>query len=886
MKKNGRRNFARIARYRLRAVFGRKQLDRDMDEEMRFHLEMTERENLDAGMTYDEARRQARITFGGLENMKEITRDARGISWYENLARDIRISIRQLRKSPGFTAVAIVTLMLGIGACAAMFSVVNAVVIEPLPVKEPERLVWVANFGSGGMSARTTRVDNFLEWKERNNVFEKIGAYFAFFDYQSYILNDGDGEPERLKGVPITKDFLDTLGVKPMLGRGFVAEELKWNGRPAAILSHSFWKSRFSGNSQVVGTTINLNGQSTEIVGIMPSNFDFDSIFTPGTNVEILTPFPTTDETARWGNTLSIIGRLKPGATMDQARTELSQINESIKTQFPDRGNFRATVSDFDEQIRGRFHTAFFVLSGAVICVLLIACVNLSNLLLAKANSRRKEFAMRIALGAGRWSLMRQVLVESSILAACGCLCSLPLAIFLTKKISGLQAFSIPQLQNASINGLVLGIIVLLTFLAGLLCGLIPALQLSDLKARKTLDESGERGSAGKQSVWIRKTLVVSEVALACMLLIGAGLLIRSFVGLLQVDLGFQPDNGIAWRIDPTRDFPSLAERNAYYDGLVNRLEAIPGVTAVGISDTLPLGRNRSWGARRLEESGDQRKRITAYPRLVDYRYIKAMKINLLSGRLFGPTDTQDTARVVVINETMKRRLWQDKEALGQVARINGNDYQVIGVVGDVRHSALDEKAGAEMYLNIRQNGGWSATDIVIRSSRANETLIRGIRSAIKGYDSSLATTDYRFLQEIVDHSVAPQKLIKDILTGFSSLALLLAAVGLYGVISYSVSQRANEMGIRMAIGAKREEVTGLIVGEGFRLALVGVVLGLLAAFGLSRYLKSLLYEIDATDLATFALTAAIVMSISVLASYSPARRAARTHPAVALRAE
>ena len=797
---------------------------------------------------------------------------------------DLRFAFRQMLNNPGFTAVAVLTLALGIGACTAMFSLVHAVLLRPLPFRDSDRLVWIENVGSGGLSARTTRVDNFLEWRAKNSSFEELAAYFAFFDYSRYTLI-GSGEPRRLRGVGITKNFLGTLGVQPMLGRGFTDEECVWNGRKAAMLSHAFWRQHFSGDPNAVGLSITLNGDPTEIVGVLPPSFDFDSVFAPGTEVDLLLPFPLVEETARWGNTIFAIGRLKPSATIQQAQAEFDVISRQVASSHPERGGFGARMSGLETSIRGAFRQSLLMLFAAVGCVLLIACVNLSNLLLARANARRREFAVRVALGATRWQLIRQTLTESLVLAFGGCVLGVPLAFVATQGLSRLRTFSIPLLQSTTVDATVLGFTVAMTGLAGLVCGTLPALQLARGNMQQRLNDAGARGTGGAAAALVRKALVISEIAVACVLLVGAGLLIQSFGKLLDVNLGFQPKQAVSWRVDATRSFNSLAEANRYYDGLIEKVKAIPGVESVGLSDTLPLGRNRTWGAGVKGVSYRPGEYPIAFPRIVDHRYLQTMQIPLRAGRYFEPRDTADSEKVIVINETMARRLWPDRDAIGQIVNVNG-ESRVVGVVGDVRHGTLEEASGAEMYLNFRQTGDWNAVELVVRATRPAGSLAPDVRAVMKAFDPNLPATEFTTLEQIVDHAVAPRRLITHLLSVFSSLALVLAAIGLYGVIAYSVSQRTREIGIRLAVGAQRGDVLRLIVGEGFKTAAVGVLLGLIAARFATRVLDSLLFGVTATDPFIFVTNAAILVAVALLASAIPARRAARVDPMVALRYE
>jgi predicted permease len=798
---------------------------------------------------------------------------------------DLKFALRQLLKNPGFTAVAVLTLALGIGACTAMFSVVHAVLLRPLPFQEPERLVWIENVGSGGLSARTTRVDNFLEWREQNKSFEKLGAYFAFFDYARFTLLD-HGEPQRLRGVGISQNLLDVLGVRPLLGRGFTAEECVWNGRKAALLSHAFWQQHFNGDRSVVGRSITLNGDPTEVVGVLPPSFDFDSVFAPGTEVAMLLPFALTEETARWGNTIFAIGRLKPSVTIRQAQAEFDVISRQVAAAHPERGGFGARMTGLEESIRGSFRTAMFILSGAVSCVLLITCVNLSNLLLARANARRKEFAVRSALGASPWRLVRQILIESMVLAFGGCAFGVQLAFAITAFLARLKAFSIPLLQTTAVDPTVLAFTVVLSGLAGLVCGILPAWQLWRGGARENLSDAGERGSGGKSASLLRRSLVVAEVALACVLLVAAGLLIRSFAEVLNVDLGFQSKSSVAWRADPVRAFKSLAEGNRYYDQLVEKVAAIPGVESVGLTDTLPLGRNRTWGAGAKGVTYPPGTYPIAFPRMVDHRYLQTMRIPLRSGRYFDSRDTADTENVIVINETMARGLWPGQEAVGEVVRVGRSDWRVVGVVGDVRHGTVEERSGAEMYLNFRQIDDWNAIEIVVRATRPPQSIVPDVRAALKACDPTLPNSEFTTLEQIVDHAVAPRRLIRNLLGTFSSLALLLASLGLYGVIAYSVSHRTRELGIRMAIGAQRGDVLRLVLSEGLTTAGIGVVLGLIGALLTTRFLQGMLFGVSATNLLIFAINALILMAVALAACLIPALRAARIDPMEALRHE
>jgi putative ABC transport system permease protein len=813
----------------------------------------------------------------------------------ESIWQDLRYGARMLANNPGFTLIAVLTLALGIGANTAVFSVVNALLLRPLPFREPGRLVWIASgagkpssglaAAEGNLSAVTTQVGNFSDWRGLNQSFEDLAAYFAFFDYGSYTLT-GSGEPERLRGVGVSQNFLDLLGVKPAIGRNFEDDECVWNGKEAALLSHSFWTTRFGSDPGIVGQSITLNNKPTTVVGVLPASFDFGSIFSPGSRIDLLLPFPICEQTNRWGNTLAVGGRLKPGVTLQGAQAEFDVIAPQVQGQHPERNSNGAVLSSLQERISGRLRPAFVVLLCAVGCVLLIACSNLSNLLLARATSRRKEIAIRVALGADRSRLIRQMMTESLLLAGCGAALGLPLAFVATRTLAATRAISIPLLQTVGIDGTALIFTLVAALVTGLLFGIAPALQVSRWDVHESLKEASRGSSEGGRSAFIRGTLVVSEMALACVLLIGAGLLIKSFIRLLEVDPGFRPEQTASWRIEPGDKYQTPAQKDALYDRLARSVEAIPGVESVGLTDALPLGRNRSWGIAAKGQTYTPGTYPDAFPRLIDPGYIRTMKIPLRDGREFTTHDTADSQKVLVINETMARQLWPDRDAVGQIALNGRQELQVVGVVGDVRHGAVEQQAGLEMYFPMAQNRDWNSMDLVVRAKLPIESLVPGVRAALRNVDPDLPNSDFQTLEQLVDQAISPRRFVTVLLGGFSFLALILASLGIYGVISYSVNQRTNEIGIRIALGAQTLAVLKLILGQGVKLALIGLGIGLAAAFALTRVMSSLLFGVRATDPMTFAGIALLLTGVALLACYIPARRATKVDPMVALRDE
>jgi putative ABC transport system permease protein len=597
-----------------------------------------------------------------------------------------------------------------------------------------------------------------------------------------------------------------------------------------------------------------------------------------------LTPFPLTQETDRWGNTLAVIGRLKPGVTIAQAQSEFDLLNRQLKQAHPERWGLGAKMSGLQEQISGRFRRAFLVLFGAVGCVLLIACANLSNLLLARAATRRKEMAVRLALGASRARLARQMLTESLLLAFGGAAIGLPLAFAATRVLAGLKTFSVPLLQTVKVDGVALAFTLLVAFGAGLLFGVAPALQMSGADAHEDLKDAGRGSSEGRRRARARKALVVSEVALACVLLVGAGLLIRSFKRLLEVDLGFRPEQAAAWRIETGGRFQNNAQQVAFFNELVRSVESIPGVESVGLTDTLPLGRNRSWTVRAKGETYPNGQIPIAFPRIIDHGYLKTMRIPLRAGRDFTAHDTAESEKALIVNETMARRLWPGRDAVGQIALL-GSEWRVVGVAGNVRHSALEQEAGLEMYLPITQSGSGSV-ELVVRAKLSPEALAPSVRAALNKVDPRLPTSEFQMLGQLVDQAASPKRLETLLLGGFSLLALTLAALGIYGVISYSVTQRTHELGIRVALGARAADVFKLVIGQGMLPVVIGLALGLAAAAALTRLMAGLLFGVSATDPATFAGIALLLIAVALLACYIPARRAAKVDPMIALRRE
>lgn len=807
-----------------------------------------------------------------------------GAPFLEILGRDVRYATRTLWRDKGFAAFAILIVGLGVGASCTIFSVVNTLLIRPLPFRDPGRLVWMTNHrdDTNDMSGKTVQVNYLLDYREKNQSFADMAAYFAFYGVGDAKLI-GDGPPERLTSIPVTQNFFPLLGVEPQIGRQFTAEECKWNGPKVAMLSDGLWRRKFAADPNIAGRALAFDGGPVTVVGVLPASFDFGTIFTPGSKVDMYEPFPLSAETNRWGNTIAIVGRLKPGASVGTAQAEATILGKQLQEQHKDMNDFEPKLSKLEDHVSGRLRPALLVLACAVGVVMLIVCANLSNLLLARGATRQKEIAIRTALGAGKWRLIGQMLTESVVLSCCGAAVGLLLAFAGTRVLTHLTAVSIPLLENVRMDGSVLGFTLLVAVTTGLVFGLVPALQVRDVKLHDTLKDSNRGSSQGRGHAWIRGALVVSEIGLACVLLVGAGLLIRSFLRVLDVNLGFRPERAAALRIDPNSSYKTQEQRNAYFTDALHRVMDVPGIEAAGLSDALPLGRNRSWG---VAAKGVQYTPETfpyGFPRIISDGYFRAIGIPLRTGRDFTGRDTKGNLPVIILNETCARTLWPGEDPIGKIVA-EDVDRTVVGVVGDVRHMALEEGSGNEFYIPMRQTQDYGSVDLVVRTSLPTAELASRIREALRPIEPNLPTANLRTLQTLVDRAASPRRFVVILLGGFAAFALVLASLGIYAVISYSVSQRTQEIGIRMALGASAETLQKSILLQTLGLAGIGMVLGVIASWALARTLSGLLFGVTSNDPVTFVGMLVILTGVAALAGYLPARRASHIDPMSALR--
>jgi len=871
---------------RFAAFFKRSSHEKDLDAEIKAHLAFAIDENIAAGMTAAEARRQAMIRFGGLEAAKELQRETRSLPFLEYLAQDLRYALRMMRRDPGFSFFAIVIIALGIGACSTVFSVLRTVLIRPLPFRNPGNLVWLANAKPDeGLSAQTLQVLPFLALKERNQSFSDMAAYFAFYGVGDSQLTV-NGESERLNALPVSQNFFPLLGVEPQLGHYFSADECKWNGPKAVMLSHGLWERRFAADPHIIGRAITLDNAPVTVVGVLPESFDFGAVFAPGTHMDLYFPFPLTQETDRWGNTIAIVARLKPGVSLGRAQAEASILGKHISEEQPNRNSITPMLTMLKDHVSGQMRPALLVLGFAVGTVMLIVCANLSNLLLARSSARQKELAIRSALGAGKGRLVSQILTESVLLSLCGALLGIAFALLGTRLLSHLTSFKVPLLSDVRVDSVTLFFTVLLALLTGVVFGILPALQVPRARVSDALKEQSRSSTGTRHHAWLRSALVVSEIAFAAVLVVGTGLLLHSFLRVLDVNLGFQPARSAALRIDPGTNLATQEKANAYINEALRRVREIPGVEAAGITDSLPLGSNRTWGAGAKGVVYTRDSYPVAFVHIVTDGYLKAMGISLKDGRDFDERDTPAGDKVVLINETLARNLWPGQNPLGRLMNGDKKDIHVIGVVRDVHHLGLEQAGGPEMYYAMRQTQDYGSMQLTVRSRLTLPELNSNVRAALLQVDSSLPREEFRPLQDLVDHSVSGRRFIVFLLSGFACFALLLASLGIYAVISYSVAQRTQEIGLRMALGASPAVLQRSVLLQTLGLAVIGLLIGTVVSALLTQGLRSLLFGVTPTDPWAFVSMLILLAGVATVAGFLPARRAARINPMIALRAD
>ena len=884
---NWRRHIARFG-----ALFRGRKLAEEIDEEVRIHLDMEERENRERGMPAEEARYAALRRFGNVTQAQEQSRETWRWFWLEALLQDLRYGLRQLRRSPGFTAVAVLTLALGIGANTAIFSLVDAVLLRSLPYSHPDQLVLLFDVplkqpdAVGGISYR-----DFTEIREQNRVFSGLAGN-SFHD----LTLTGAGEPTIVNTADVTPELFPLLDAKPLAGRALLSDDGRQGAAPVAVLSENLWRSRFGSDAAIIGQSINLDMRPFTIVGILPASFRYpdgavhQDVWIPIAQDPVFGPLMRKPGAP----VMSGIGRLKAGVSIAQAQAEMNALSTRLAREFPaqDSGSM-IRIDSFPQFVVGNVKSALLILLGAVGLVLLIACVNIANLLLSRGTSRGREIAMRMALGAGRTRVVRQLLTESVLLGLLGGIAGVAIAAWSVWSFRPFLPPDVTRISSIHVGGPVFVFALLLSLAAALVFGLAPAIFATRSNLLASIQEGGDRaGQRGGH--FVRSVLAIAEMSLAMVLLVAGGLLIRSFARVTSVDPGFDPQNVTEAEVSlPQFEYSTPQQWTNFINELLVRLHAQPGLQDSAVAGPLPMDRQgeASFGFTIVGNPPPPRgKPDTADYATVSPEYFRVMRIPLQRGRFFTPQDSPSNPNVAIISKVLAQRYFPNQDPLGKEMMFGfppktNVPRKIVGIVGDVRDVALTRKPGPMMYVPFAQAPLWGG-EVVVRSSMSASSVAAGIRRAVQSIDKNLPVTDVESFPEVIHASVAQDRFRTLLMASFSAIALLLAAVGIFGVISYSASQRTREIGIRMALGAERRDVLRMVVGQGLRLALIGVAIGIAWALPLTRFLSSLLYGVTPTDPLTFIAVSFILIAVAVLACYIPARRAANVDPMVALRYE
>ena len=809
----------------------------------------------------------------------------------DNLVKDIRYGVRSLLKHPAFTGIAVLTLALGIGANTAIFSVVNAVLLRPLPFPDADRLVMVWEDASfAGFPRNTPAPANYADWKAQNQVFAETAA----FEERSFNLT-GDGEPVKIESYAVTANFFPTLGVKPVLGRAILPDEDKPGGNKVVMISYSLWQQRYGGERSVIGRELLLNGEKYSVVGVIPPGFQFMQSY-----IRLWVPMALSPEALadRGSHYLNVVARLKPGISMSQANADIQTIQQRIAHDHPDdAGRISAYVMPLRDQLAGDVRRPLLMLLVAVGFVLLIACTNIANLLLSRAASRRREIAVRSALGASRLHIVRQLLIESLLLATVGAAGGLLLASWSFAFLERLIPDGLALSAKLNLDLKVLGFSLLVALLTAVIFGLAPALAAAKVDLNEALKQGGGRSALHGGGNRLRSAMVVTEIALALVLLVGAGLLIQTVFKLREQYSGLQPENVLTLRtVLPRSKYPDQPQRSAFYNQVLARVQSLPGVVTAGYTTTVPLEWKGGTSGfypegRTIERARTEGLSYDANHRQVSADYLKTMGIPLRQGRYLNDGDNEQTMPVAVINETMARQYWPGEDAVGKRFKLGDPDAKIpwvtiVGVAGDVRQMGVDEPVKAEMYLPYRQikEQRWFAPrDLAIRTAGDPLRLVAAVRSEIHQVDPDQPIANIRTMDQVLGEETASRRLGMTLLTIFAGLALLLSSLGIYGVLAYFVVEHTQEIGVRLALGAQRRDILGLVLKKGMVLALVGVAIGLVGAFALTRLMKSLLYGVSTADPLTYAVITLLLIMVALCACYLPARRATEVDPMVAL---
>jgi predicted permease len=855
---------------RLRALFRRSQVESDMAEEMRAHLELEAAHHERRGLSAEEARYAAQRSFGGVEQIKERARDGRGTRWLEDAGKDLRYALRMLRRNPGFTAIAVLTVAVGVGANTAIFSVLNAVVLRPLPFPEPQRIVQVIETNpSRNITQFSAAFPNFFDWRKLSRSWEALSAI-----YDGNVNLQTPDVPERLSARFMTADALTTFGLRPLVGRGFLPEEEVKGGRDVVLLSEAFWRRAYAAERSVLNQVLILNGRSYTVVGVAPAELGL------GAAIDVFLPIGPLVHERRSQHELQVYGRLKPGIALGEASAEMIAVARRIETDNPgvDRGWSVRLAPLFDAIVGQDFRSVLTLVLAAVGVLLLIACANLSSLLLVRASVRTRELAIRTALGGGRGRLMRQLVTESLLLAALGGVLGVVLAFW---GVDFFRSLDGPRAEGIAIDGRVLIFGCAATLFTGLLSGIGPAWRASRQEVQHGL--KGSASSPRRSAHGLRNALLVGQLALSIVLLAAGGLMLRTLHRLNHIDLGFKPGQVVTLQVDAQRD------RDNFFPLLLERVAALPGVDTVGATSGPPMGGGRT--ALHVYPVGPaaipNTQSVQSEWRVVSPDFFKALDIPLLKGRLFKPSDHGRAPKVVVVNQTFARTMWGDEDPIGKQVSPGGNPLTstVVGVVGDVRSLDPATPPVPGYYMSIYR-GVSTAMTLAIRTRGDAERIVPLVRAEVRALDPTAPVFEVRTMAELVHNRLTLQRVVACILGAFGACALMLTMVGLYGVMAFATAQRTREIGIRMALGAQRFDVLRPLLREGMGLILTGLVIGLVCALGVTRLMRGMLTEVSPSDPLTFAAATLLLGGVSLLACYLPARRATKVDPLIALKCE
>ena len=870
----------------------------DVKDELSFHLQAKIDDLVAQGWSPESARQEAERQFGDLRAVQQIgvrigekmERRKRLRDYWNDSLQDVRYTFRTLGRDPSFAAISILILALAIGANIAVFSVVNTLLLRPLPFPDSRQLVWIAPPPTAcGLSCATYSADAYEEFRDQSRAYQDVTGYMAFSTPDNMRLT-GRGEPEPATSFEVIGNFFQVLGVQPAMGRLFTQDESR-GSHPIALLANAYWRRQFASDPAIVGKAIELNGTPVTIVGVLPDSFDFGAVFSPGAKVDLFTPLDLNLE-RDWGDIVTLVGRLKPGVTVAQALDDANRIAPNIyfNVKYPQTlGRYKGDLIPvpLKDYVTGKLRRSLIALWCAVGAILLIAGVNLSNLLLARAVARAKEFAVRGALGASRGRIVRQLLMESLVLSSAGAALGLGLAVILIAWLAHQGSVALPLLSALRIDGQALGWTVLVAVFTAMIFGLLPGLRIASGNLQEMLKDSGPGAGLGRKHERVRAALVIFEVALACVLLVSAGLLLRSFVKVLDVDLGFQPDRAASIKVDYDDSAPSeearQAKRGEVFQQIIARVSALPGVEAAGMSDYLPLGPNREWDTPvpkgKIFSPGELPDPLVY---VITPGFIRALGIRM-HGRDFTWADGPHSERVVLINASAARVYWPGEDAVGKILMRDTQEDRVVGVVDDIHEETVEGGTGSQIYYPAMQQGP-SGAQLVVRTSLPPATLAASVLRALRELNPRQPSAEFRPIQTIVDRAVSPRRFFMLLVAAFAGLGLVLAALGIYGVISYSVTQQAQAIGIRMALGASVGHVQRKVLGGTLRLAIAGMALGTLVALAVAKLISSLLFATSSWDLPTYLGMALALLLVAAISGYIPARRASGVNPVEVLR--